>query len=53
MKQEKNTLHIKVDQTHVRNEMHFQHQLNNRMNIFRNRKKYTRKSKHKAKDFVD
>lgn len=45
---EKQVIHIKVDQTKVRNEMHFEVQKKNRMQIFRNRKKYTRKQKHKG-----
>ena len=32
----------------IRNEFHFQTQLNTRMQIRRNRKKYTRKVKHKG-----
>ena len=40
---------IKVDPTKLRNEMHFEVQRKTHMNIFRNRKKYTRKRKHKNK----
>ena len=40
---------IKVDQTKLRNEMHFDVQKNTRMHIFRDRTKYTRKKKHKNK----
>ena len=38
---------IKVDQTKLRNEMHFDVQCNTRANVFRDRTKYTRKRKHK------
>ena len=41
---------IKVDQTKLRNEMHFGVQLTTRMNVFRDRTKYTRKRKHKNKE---
>ncbi len=34
----------------IRNPMHFNVQLKNRAHVFRNRKKYTRKFKHKKKD---
>lgn len=43
----KETIKVKVDQTKLPNEMHFEVQRKTRMNIFRNRKKYTRKRKHK------
>ena len=46
----KETLHIKVDQTKLRNEMHFDVQRNTRANVFRDRIKYTRKSKYKGKE---
>lgn len=46
----KETLHIKVDQTKLRNEMHFDVQRNTRANVFRDRTKYTRKTKHKGKE---
>ena len=46
----KETLHIKVDQTKLRNEMHFDVQRNTRANVFRDRTKYTRKRKHKGKE---
>lgn len=49
MKQ-KEVLHIKVDPTKLRNEMHFDVQLNTRANVFRDRTKYTRKRKHKGKE---
>lgn len=49
MKQ-KEVLHIKVDPTKLRNEMHFDVQLNTRANVFRDRTKYTRKKKHKGKE---
>lgn len=43
------TIKIKVAQTKLPNKMHFDVQRQTRMNIFRNRKKYTRKIKHKQK----
>lgn len=46
----KETIHVKVDHTHLPNEMHFDVQRKTRMNIFRNRKKYSRKKKHKNLD---
>jgi len=46
---ERITMKIKVDQTKLRNEMHFDVQKNTRMHIFRDRTKYTRKKKHKNK----
>jgi len=33
--------------------MHFEVQRTTRANVFRNRKKYTRKTKHKNKNLVD
>ena len=38
---------IKIDQTKLRNEMHFDVQRRTRANVFRDRTKYTRKRKHK------
>lgn len=49
----KETIKIKVDQTKLPNKMHFEVQRTTRANIFRNRKKYTRKLKHKNKNLVD
>lgn len=46
----KETLHIKVDQTKIPNKLHLEVQKNTRMNIFRDRTKYTRKRKHKGKE---
>ena len=43
----KETITIKVDQTKLPNKMHFEVQRTTRANVFRNRKKYTRKRKHK------
>lgn len=43
----KETIKIKVDQTKLPNKMHFEVQRTTRANVFRNRKKYTRKRKHK------
>lgn len=45
----KETITIKVDQTKLPNKMHFDVQRTTRVQIFRNRKKYTRKTKHKNK----
>jgi len=43
----KETIHIKVDQTKLRNELHFNVQKTTRANIFRDKTKYSRKIKHK------
>lgn len=48
------TIHltIKVDPTHLRNEMHFQTQLNTRAHVFRAKKgkgSYQRKQKHEQR----
>ena len=40
---------ITIKQTDTRNEMHFEVQKSTRANVFKNKKKYTRKSKHKNK----
>lgn len=40
---------VKVDQTKLPNKMHFDVQRTTRVQIFRNRKKYNRKTKHKNK----
>jgi hypothetical protein len=45
----KETIKVKVDQTKLPNKMHFDVQRTTRVQIFRNRKKYTRKTKHKNK----
>ena len=39
---------VKVDQTKLPNKMHLEVQKTTRANVFRNRKKYTRKVKHKG-----
>ena len=39
---------IKVDITKLPNKMHFEIQKSTRANVFRNRKKYNRKIKHKG-----
>lgn len=44
---DKQTIHIKVNVSKVPNELHFAVQRKYRMNIFRDRTKYTRKRKHK------
>lgn len=41
---------VKVDQTKLPNKMHFEVQKTTRAHIFRNRKKYSRKIKHKNVD---
>ena len=41
---------IKVDQTKLPNKLHFEVQRTTRMNVFRDRTKYTRKRKHKNKE---
>jgi len=46
----KEHIKIKVDVTKLRNEMHFDIQRRTRANVFRNRKKYNRKRKHKNKE---
>lgn len=38
---------VKANDKHLRNEMHFSVQLNNRAIIYRNHKLYSRKNKHK------
>lgn len=43
----KEVLHIKANDSNLRNEMHFDVQKNTRMNIFKDKTKYTRKRKHK------
>lgn len=40
---------IKVDPTKLPNKLHFEVQRTTRMNVFRDRTKYTRKQKHKNK----
>lgn len=44
---EKIVLHLNTTKTNPRNEMHFDVQRSTRMNVFRDRTKYTRKQKHK------
>lgn len=46
--EKKETLKIKINQTEVRNKFHFNIQRKTRMNIFRDRTKYSRKAKHKG-----
>lgn len=53
MKMKKETLHIKVNQTELPNKLHFEVQKNTRMNIFKDRTKYTRKVKHKGQTESD
>ena len=42
---------MKIKAQDKRNEMHFAVQLNTRAHIFRDKTKYTRKRKHKNKDY--
>ena len=49
----KETLKIKINQTEVRNEFHFNVQRKTRMSIFRDRTKYSRKTKHKGQTEID
>ena len=44
------TLHIDPKDLNVRNEMHFQAQLHNKAQVFKDKTKYTRKKKHKNKE---
>lgn len=47
---EKIKFKIKVNYSKLRNPMHLEIQKNNRMNIFRDKTKYTRKQKHKGRE---
>lgn len=47
MRARKMKMTISVDPSSVRNELHFEVQKRTRMNIFRDRTKYSRKRKHK------
>ena len=47
----KEIIHIKVDQTKLRNEFHFNVQRRTRSNVFRDKTKYNRKLKHKNKEY--
>ena len=49
MKKGKTVMTIQVKPQDTRNEMHFEVQKSTRANVFRNHKKYSRKSKHKNK----
>ena len=44
---DKQIIHIKVDPTKVRNELHFNVQKSTKANVFKDKTKYTRKKKHK------
>lgn len=46
----KEVITIKVDQTKLRNEMHFEVQKATRMHVFKDKTKYSRKTKHKGKE---
>lgn len=43
----KEIIKVKINQTELPNKFHFEVQKNTRMNIFRDRKKYRRKIKHR------
>lgn len=45
----KEIIKVRVNQTELPNKFHFEVQKNTRMNVFRDRKKYRRKIKHKGK----
>ena len=47
MKGKKEVIKVKVNQTELPNKLHFEVQRTTRMNVFRDRKKYRRKIKHK------
>jgi hypothetical protein len=44
----KEIIKIRVDQTKLRNEMHFGIQLKNKAHVFKDKTKYNRKEKHKV-----
>lgn len=46
----KKKIRIKVDPTKVPNKFHFEVQKSTRMNIFKDKTKYTRKRKHAGKE---
>ena len=46
----KEVIHIKINQTKLRNELHFDVQRKTKAHIFKDKTKYTRKRKHKNKD---
>lgn len=46
----KQVITVKVDQVKLPNKLHFDVQRNTRMNVFRDRTKYSRKRKHKGKE---
>ena len=50
MRARKMKMTISVDPSSVRNELHFEVQKKTRMNIFRDRTKYSRKRKHKNQE---
>ena len=45
----KEVIHIKINQTKLRNELHFDVQRKTKAHIFKDKTKYTRKRKHKNK----
>ena len=47
---DKQTIHIKVEVSKVPNKFHLEVQRKYRMNIFRDRTKYSRKRKHKNRE---
>ena len=46
-KKNKNIIHISNSDLHLRNEMHFSVQLNTKAQVYKDKTKYTRKTKHK------
>ena len=53
MKKEKIIIKIKPNDLHLRNELHFDIQRKTRAHVFRNRKLYNRKVKHKRVEIDD
>ena len=50
MKTEPIRIQIKNEDLHLRNELHFEVQRNTRGSVFKDKTKYTRKTKHKGKE---
>lgn len=44
---------VKADDSKIRNGFHFEVQRRTRANVFRNKKRYTRKTKHKIRDYTE
>ena len=53
MKKEKIIIKIKPNDLHLRNELHFDIQRKTRAHVFRNRKLYNRKVKHKKAEIYE